>query len=372
MHIPWCLRKCPYCDFNSYPLKNPFPESAYISALLTDLEHDLGHVTKRPLTSIFIGGGTPSLFSPPAIERLLNGICDCVPVQTGVEITLEANPGSVTQQRLRDFRAAGVNRISLGIQSFDDWALQRIGRIHNQNEALMAIEAVIDADFQNFNLDLMFGLPEQTWEKALADLKKAVYFRPPHLSWYQLTVEPGTPFYRDAPILPDDDLLWEMYVEGQNYLLTENYQHYEISAYAQPGQWCQHNLNYWQFGDYLGIGAGAHAKITDPATITRLSKQMDPQRYMETVGTPAVISQCTTLTADEICLDFLLNALRLTEGFTLKQFTERTGLPFSHIAAPLQEGLTNGWLIQEPARIYASARGRQFLDDLLLLFTSAG
>lgn len=371
IHIPWCVCKCPYCDFNSYSTNNDtIPETAYLSALLTDLEHDLPLVTGREIHSIFIGGGTPSLLSPDTIHTLLTEIRVRIPVSATAEITLEANPGTVDKPRLQAFRKAGITRLSLGIQSFNDITLQQIGRIHNRHTAIKAIEMAIAAGFTHFNVDLMFGLPDQTVTSALQDLQTAISFQPTHLSWYQLTLEPGTPFYHHPPILPDDDELWAIFSAGQTYLTENNYQHYEVSAYARTNYQCQHNLNYWQFGDYLGIGAGAHAKITDftQGTITRFSKHRHPQTYLNAVLTRDMIAESTVLTEKEIFLEFMLNALRLYEGFTLEQFTTRTGLNPALLVTPLETGIKNDWLIQEGTRIRTTDRGMRFLNEVLMLF----
>ncbi|EDN69790.1 oxygen-independent coproporphyrinogen III oxidase [Beggiatoa sp. PS] len=305
IHIPWCVRKCPYCDFNSHEISEPMPESDYIAALFADLEQDLPRVWGRTVRSIFIGGGTPSVLSPESIDDLLSGVRARIPVIANAEITLEANPGTVDSDRFNGFRKAGINRLSLGIQSFNDNALQSLGRIHGRKEALLAIEAAKQAGFQNINLDLMFGLPGQTLDAALEDLQTAVAFQPFHISWYQLTIEPNTLFYHQPPALSDDDLLWDMQTAGQTYLAAQGYYHYEISAYAKPAQQCQHNLNYWKFGDYLGIGAGAHAKITNTSKInfglqiTRFSKQRHPRTYLQSAQTPDVVASHTTLTAPD-------------------------------------------------------------------------
>ncbi|MEN8217792.1 MAG: radical SAM family heme chaperone HemW [Pseudomonadota bacterium] len=363
IHIPWCVRKCPYCDFNSHQIGSELPENDYITALLADLEQDLPRVWGRNVRSIFIGGGTPSILSPEAIYNLLSGVRARIPVVAGAEISLEANPGTVDTTRFQGFREAGINRLSLGIQSFNDTALQNLGRIHGRNEAISAIEAARQAGFNNINLDLMFGLPAQTIEAALEDLHTAITYEPSHLSWYQLTIEPNTWFYHQPPRLPDDDLLWEMQTAGQNYLAEQGYFQYEISAYAKPGQRCQHNLNYWKFGDYLGIGAGAHGKISEISTISRLSKQRHPHSYLQSAHSSAV----TTLTVDEVVLEFMMNALRLFEGFTTQEFTENTGLNIACIEKTLQVASARGWL-ERGQRIRATDTGMRFLNDLLGLF----
>lgn len=371
IHIPWCVRKCPYCDFNSHKIRGEIPENNYIAALLADLEQDLPRVWGRTIRSIFIGGGTPSLLSPEAIYKLLSNVRSRLTVAAGAEITLEANPGTVDNTRFQGFRDAGINRLSLGIQSFNDSALEKLGRIHGRVEAINAIKAAQQAGFDNINLDLMFGLPAQTIEAALADLDTAIAYEPSHLSWYQLTIEPNTPFYHQPPHLPDEDLLWEMQTAGQTYLTEQGYFQYEISAYAKQGHKCQHNLNYWQFGDYLGIGAGAHGKISDIDIITRLSKQRHPHIYLQSAHTSAVITNCTTLTVEDVVLEFMMNALRRLEGFTNQEFTENTGLNIAIIEKTVQEACVLGWLRVKKIgeqRICATDTGRRFLNDLLGLF----
>lgn len=371
IHMPWCVCKCPYCDFNSYALTQVMAETEYITALLADYAQALPYLGARHFNSIFIGGGTPSLCSPQAIEQLLTGLGPLIAQCT--EITLEANPSSVEQQRFCGFRQAGITRISLGIQSFATQALQQLGRIHNGQQACAAIEAIHDAGFNDFNLDLMFGLPAQTPERAVSDLYQAIQYRPPHLSWYQLTLEPQTPFYTQPPAqLPTDDQLWHIQTAGQAYLAEHGYEQYEISAYAQGQHYCQHNLNYWQFGDYLGIGAGAHSKITDKDTqrIIRFSKHAQPDLYLQTAHTQAVIATQEQLTPQTLGLEFMMNALRLTSGFTLEQFSQHTGLAPTYLAKPLQQALALGWLHQQQNRIQTTALGQRFLDTVLELFVT--
>lgn len=369
IHIPWCIRKCPYCDFNSHQIPSNIPENDYITALLADLEQDIPRVSGRTIRTLFIGGGTPSLLSPDAIDKLLSGIRARIPVAAGAETTLEANPGTIDNTRFQGFQEAGINRLSLGIQSFNDTALQKLSRIHGRKQAIKAIEMARQAGFKKINLDIMFGLPTQTIEAALEDLRTAITYQPPHLSWYQLTIEPNTLFYHQPPPLPDDDLLWEMQTAGQKYLAEQGYYQYEISAYAKPGQQCLHNLNYWKFGDYIGIGAGAHSKITEPSTITRLTKQRHPHTYLQTAHTGTVITNCTTLTEKEVVLEFMINALRLFEGFTEQEFIENTSLNLAYIEKTVQKAKARGWLKVEGAqRISATNTGMRFLNDLLGLF----
>lgn len=370
VHIPWCIQKCPYCDFNSHALQNnAIPEQDYIKALLTDLEQDLPKIWGRKIISIFIGGGTPSLFSPDNIDWLLTELRSRLNILPQAEITLEANVGTIENQHIQGFKHAGINRLSLGVQSFNDQQLTLLGRIHNSEQAIYAIQ-LTQQHFSQFNIDLMFGLPQQTVAMAMNDLQTALQFKPPHLSWYQLTIEPNTWFFHNPPQIPDDDETWEIQQAGQKILEQHGYENYEISAYAQKGQKCQHNLNYWQFGDYLGIGAGAHGKISNAAqqTITRMNKQRHPQTYLQTAHTPDVIAQQQQLNNDDICLEFMLNALRLKHGFYIQDFETYTYLTLDDIAQPLQQAYEKNWLIQQDKRIYPTALGLQFLNEVLTLF----
>ncbi len=368
VHLPWCARKCPYCDFNSHEARGEIPEADYIVALLADLEQDLPRVWGRTVRTIFIGGGTPSLFSPEAIDRLLSGIHARLAVAPDAEITLEANPGSVELERFRGYRAAGVNRLSIGIQSFDADKLKALGRIHGPEEALAAAAAARAAGFDNFNLDLMFGLPGQTIEQALADVTTAIGLEPTHLSVYQLTLEPNTYFHRYPPSLPDDDTIWAMQEQLQALLAANDYRQYEVSAYTRAGSECRHNLNYWRFGDYLGLGAGAHAKLSTADGITRLWKIKQPATYLESAGTPAILGGEQILTAHDAALEFMLNALRLTKGFATPLFEERTGLSLTEIEAPLQRAQAQGLIAWDERMIRPTERGRRFLNNLLELF----
>jgi len=367
IHIPWCVRKCPYCDFNSHEVKEAIPEQAYVDALIADLEQDLPLVWGRTVEAIFIGGGTPSLFSPASIDRLLGAVRARVPLRPDAEITLEANPGTVDQERFRGFREAGVNRLSLGIQSFQPALLTAIGRIHDDRQAHAAVRAAQDAGFDNLNLDLMFGLPGQDIEAALADLRAAIALQPAHLSWYELTLEPNTWFYRHPPARADEEILWDMQQTGAVKLREAGYERYEVSAYARPGRQCRHNLNYWRFGDYLGIGAGAHAKLTDAArqTMTRYAKTRHPRSYLETAHRCERIDSMTPLTAKDAVLEFAMNALRLDAGFTADGFRAATGLPISAAARPLGESIGRGLLEREGDVIRCTALGRRHLDELL-------
>jgi putative oxygen-independent coproporphyrinogen III oxidase len=368
IHLPWCVRKCPYCDFNSHELGDEAPYEAYVDALLADLEQDLPLIWGRPVRTVFIGGGTPSLFPPRAIERLLTGVRARLRLSPGAEITLEANPGTVDLERLCGFRDAGVNRISLGIQSLDDDALKRIGRIHGAAEALAAAEAIASAGFQTWNIDLMYGLPSQSLEGAVADVRAAIGLEPSHISHYQLTLEPHTAFYAHPPVTPDDDALWEMQVTCQAELASAGFYQYETSAYAREGRLCAHNLNYWRFGDYLGIGAGAHTKITrvDEQTVHRYSKVRHPEDYIQGKR-PSRIAETRALTADDLAFEFMMNALRLNEGFEPALFQERTGIPLTFVEKQLARAEAMGLIGRQTTRIWPTDRGRRYLNDLLLM-----
>lgn len=369
IHIPWCIRKCPYCDFNSHQAASHLPEKQYVQALLKDLSQELPFIWGRRLESIFIGGGTPSLFSAESIDELLAGIRALLPFRPNIEVTLEANPGTFEQEKFKDFRAAGINRLSVGIQSFNPRQLQALGRVHNQAEALKAAELASYAGFDNFNLDLMFGLPQQTIEEALADLQQAIHLKPTHLSWYQLTLEPNTLFYKHPPLLPDDDLLVDIQEAGQALLQQAAYTQYEVSAYAQAGRECRHNLNYWQFGDYLGIGAGAHGKITDAlGQVTRHQKYRQPVQYLQQVDLGQARSDTQTLNPTDLKFEFMLNALRLKSGFDLALFTERTGLAAETLQAPLAFAEQQGWLTTQQNQIKTTELGWQFLNTVIQLF----
>ncbi|MDI6528423.1 radical SAM family heme chaperone HemW [Pseudomonas otitidis] len=367
VHIPWCVRKCPYCDFNSHAAGPELPETDYVDAVLADLEQDLVHVHGRPLTSIFFGGGTPSLFSAAALGRLLEGIERRVPFAPDIEITLEANPGTFEQAKFSAYRQLGINRLSIGVQSFQGDKLKALGRIHDGSEAIRAADMARNAGFDNFNLDLMHGLPDQSLDDALYDLRTAIAQGPTHLSWYQLTMEPNTVFWSQPPQLPEDDLLWDIQEAGQALLAEAGYAQYEVSAYARAGRQARHNLNYWTFGDFLGIGAGAHAKLSSPeGRIQRTWKTRLPKDYLD----PAKAFQAGAreLDADELPFEFLMNALRLTDGVPAGLYPQRTGLSLADLAASRREAEAQGLLQADPARLAATPKGQLFLNDLLQRF----
>jgi len=367
IHIPWCVRKCPYCDFNSHEMRGSLPESTYVDALLTDLEQDLPRVWGRRIDSVFIGGGTPSLFSAEALERLLSGVRARLPLRPDLEMTLEANPGTVEHRRFAEFREAGINRLSIGIQSFDEGQLRRLGRIHDRRAAFAAAEAAHAAGLDNFNLDLMFGLPGQTVETALADIANAVALQPAHLSYYQLTIEPNTAFHHAPHVLLDDAIIETIQERAQAKLARHGYLQYEVSAYARADRRCRHNLNYWTFGDYLGIGAGAHGKLTNPATgqIHRLWKLKHPRDYLASAGTSVNTGGDTPINTADLPVEFLMNALRLNEGVPVALFSERTGLPSAVLEPELSRARDRGLLVADPARLQPTERGLRFLNDVL-------
>ncbi len=367
VHIPWCVRKCPYCDFNSHAAGASLPEDAYVHALLADLDADLEQIQSRRLTSIFFGGGTPSLFSASALERILEGMRQRVGFADDIEITLEANPGTFEQAKFRDYRSLGINRLSIGVQSFQPAKLKALGRIHDGDEAIRAADMARAAGFDNFNLDLMHGLPEQSLEDALSDLRIAIAQQPTHLSWYQLTVEPNTEFWSKPPQLPEDETLWDIQEAGQALLAAHGYGQYETSAYAQPGMQARHNLNYWTFGDFLGLGAGAHGKWTAPnGEIRRHWKTRLPKDYLN----PAKRFRAgdKQLARDELPFEFLMNVLRLTDGVPSLLFTQRTGLSLDLLADGRRDAEACGLLEPDPQRLVATPKGQLFLNDLLQLF----
>jgi len=371
IHIPWCVKKCPYCDFNSHEARTELPEPEYINALLLDLEQELPAVWGRRISSIFIGGGTPSLFAPESIFKLLSEIRSRLNLLPDCEITLEANPGSLELARFKDFRQAGINRLSIGIQSFHDDSLRALGRIHDSKQAIRAAEIASTAGFNSFNLDLMFGLPNQTIEQADSDIKQAIALAPQHISLYQLTIEKNTYFYTKPPALPAHDDLANMQEVLQQHLSRAAYRQYEVSAYASAGYTCKHNLNYWQFGDYLGIGAGAHGKISDHESITRSWKIKHPQTYMDNVSTDQRIGGSTKLKRQDLASEFMMNALRLSDGFDPKLFTERTGITIVDIRDQLKQAELKKLITWSTEKIKPTELGRKFLDDLLLIFMKA-
>ncbi|HEY6898024.1 MAG TPA: radical SAM family heme chaperone HemW [Rhodocyclaceae bacterium] len=367
VHIPWCVRKCPYCDFNSHEAKQQIPEEAYIAALVADLESALPQIWNRPVRSIFFGGGTPSLLSVAAVDTLLGAIRARVPLSAEAEITLEANPGTVEADKFAGFRATGVNRVSLGIQSFDDAKLQALGRIHSADEARRAIE-LAQRHFPRVNLDIMYALPQQTLEQARHDLEQAVACGTDHLSAYHLTLEPNTPFHHAPPDLPDDDLAADMQDMVEETLAGAGFEHYETSAYARPGQQCQHNLNYWTFGDYLGIGAGAHGKLSSAFEVVREMRRKHPRDYLEGAARGDFVQERRVVGSDELPFEFLMNALRLSDGFDSGLFRERTGLALPTIHRQLLAAQRDGLLEVSPERIAPTAQGRRFLNRLLRSF----
>ena len=363
LHIPWCLRKCPYCDFNSHAVKGELPEQAYLEALLADVEADAAQTGGREVQTVFIGGGTPSLFSGAAIRQLLEGIRSRLPVADDAEITLEANPGAVDAGHIADYREAGVNRISIGVQSFAADKLKALGRVHDPRQARDAFHLARRAGFQNINLDLMFGLPEQTLQQALDDLRQALALAPEHLSWYQLTLEPNTLFHHQPPALPPEELLWDVQEAGQALLARHGYGQYEVSAYARDGLYCRHNLNYWQFGDYLAAGAGAHGKLAGKSGVQRYWRERQPLAYMQGGKTAWRL-----LNRADLRLEFMMNVLRLREGAPLALFRKRTGLPLSSLEDSLARARAKGLLRASGEWLQPTPLGRRFLNDLLVMF----
>jgi len=368
VHLPWCLKKCPYCDFNSHEIRTgDLPEQRYLDALVADLESALPLIWGRPIHSIFIGGGTPSLFSPQAIDRLLGDLRARLRLEPDCEVTLEANPGTFEKDRFRAFRSAGITRLSVGVQSFNDEHLRALGRVHDRGQAIAALEEAALA-FDTFNLDLMYALPGQTMEQLEQDLAQALALAPPHLSVYHLTIEPNTYFAKFPPRVPDDDLAYAMLDRITEVTAGAGMDRYEVSAYAKPGHRCGHNLNYWQFGDYLGLGAGAHGKISFPHRVVRQVRFREPRLYMEQALANRPVAQEDEVARADLPFEFMLNALRLREGFALRQFTERTGLALSAIEQPLQEAERRGLIERDLARVRPTQRGFDFLSDLQALF----
>jgi oxygen-independent coproporphyrinogen-3 oxidase len=369
VHLPWCIRKCPYCDFNSYEAGDrAFDDARYVDALLRDLAAEVPLAQGRVLSSVFIGGGTPSLFSGAAIARLLAGVCQHMNLTESAEVTLEANPGAVEAARFAEYRDAGVNRLSIGVQSFRAEQLRRLGRVHGPEEAVRAIGLARGAGFASFNVDLMYALPDDEPEGALADLHAALEQMPPHLSWYQLTLEPNTAFYRKPPPLPSEDLVLEIERRGRELLAASGYRRYEVSAYERAGR-CAHNLNYWRFGDYLGIGAGAHGKVTlRDGAIERRAKTRNPRTYESAAGTPRGVALERIDDPRQVAVEFLMNALRLPDGVPLALFEERAGQSLAAIEEPLHEARSRGWLADEPGVLRPTASGLDMLNRLLALF----
>jgi len=370
VHIPWCLKKCPYCDFNSHERRGEIPQARYVDALLADLELALPSIWGRRVHTVFFGGGTPSLFAPEAIDRILAGVRSRVPLAPDAEITLEANPGTFERARFAGFRAAGINRLSVGVQSFEPKFLHALGRVHDADEARAAAAAAIEI-FGNVNLDLMYALPGQTPADARSDLAQALRFSPPHLSFYHLTIEPNTLFHRYPPTLPDDETAADIEDAIADTLGAAGYLHYETSAYAKPGHECRHNLNYWRFGDYVGIGAGAHSKLSFPERVVRQVRHKQPQHYIEEVEGGSPLAEDRTVERGEIGFEFMLNALRLTEGVPVALFAERTGFPLTLVQRPLAEAEQRGLIVRDHQRISPTPLGQRFLNDLQAIFLPA-
>jgi oxygen-independent coproporphyrinogen-3 oxidase len=380
VHIPWCVRKCPYCDFNSHEIKSantadegtlvnlaPGLEQRYIQALIADLDQALPQVWGRPVYSVFFGGGTPSLLSARGLDDLLSAIRARLPLAPDAEITLEANPGTFEARKFAEFRALGINRLSIGIQSFNPAHLKALGRIHDAAQARAAIE-IAQASFDNFNLDLMYALPAQTLAQAMEDIESAIGFSPAHISAYHLTIEPNTLFYRHPPTVPDDDASADMQQAIEARLAGAGYRHYETSAFSQPGREARHNLNYWRFGDYLGIGAGAHGKLSFAERILRQMRYKQPREYMEKAEIGVAVQQEQEVSVDDLPFEFMMNALRLIDGFDLSLFTERTGLPLHGLRKELQEVESRGLIERDHLRLRPTLKGQRFLNDLLQIF----
>jgi len=368
VHIPWCLHKCPYCDFNSHTIKQPLSETSYVDALLKDFTEQLPYLQGRCIQTLFIGGGTPSLFSPQSYKKLLDELQKRADFSSNLEITLEANPGTVEQAYFQGYRDIGINRLSIGIQSFQDEKLKTLQRIHSAKEAKKAIVMAKNAGFNNFNIDLMFGLPKQTVEDGISDLQTAFHFNPPHLSWYQLTLEPHTAFYHTPPQLPSDETIWQLQEQGQALLKKHGYSQYEVSAYTQVNAQCQHNRNYWLYGDYLGIGAGAHGKITDfnAQKIIRRWNYKNPKDYLN--PNKSACSGQDLIDPSKRPLEFMMNALRLQETISLSLFEQRTGLRFNKMTQSLNTAKQLGLLTWNHQEIQLTQRGHRYLNEVLTLF----
>lgn len=375
IHVPWCVRKCPYCDFNSHKAEEHIPEAEYVQALLDDLADDLPYVQGREIQTIFIGGGTPSLLSVEAFENLLAGLQKKVTFVKDIEITMEANPGTFEAAKFAGYRKLGINRLSIGVQSFADKQLKHLGRIHDGQQAIAAIKMAKEAGFDNFNIDLMHGLPDQSEAQALADIQQAIDLGPTHLSWYQLTIEPNTEFFKRPPVLPEDETLWDIQEAGQKLLAKHGFIQYEVSAYAQADKQATHNLNYWQFGDYLGIGAGAHGKVTDlinaPKSLTaspvfRTWKTRAPKDFLN--KNKQFLAGKESIQNEDLGLEFLMNALRLQDGFDLNLFEQRTGFPLDTIADRINAAIEKGLLIKQGSQIKTTPQGSLFLNEILAFF----
>ncbi|MES2740051.1 MAG: radical SAM family heme chaperone HemW [Pseudomonadota bacterium] len=367
IHFPWCVKKCPYCDFNSHEVRAGFPEQAYLDALRLDLEQALPLIWGRKIYTVFIGGGTPSLMSAAGLDRLMSDVRTLLPLDGAAEITMEANPGTFEAEKFKSYRASGINRLSIGIQSFDPHHLQALGRIHDDREARRAVE-IAQANFDNFNLDLMYALPAQTLEQARRDLDTALSFAPPHLSLYHLTLEPNTLFAKYPPAVPDDDASADMQDMIAQVTASAGFGQYEVSAYAQPGRRARHNLNYWQFGDYLGIGAGAHSKISFPHRVLRQARYKQPKAYLEAVAAGNPVQEQAEIGREDLGFEFMLNALRLNGGFAPNLFAERTGMALNAIERSMNQAEAKGLLYRDHQIIRPTALGQRFLNDLQQLF----
>jgi len=370
VHLPWCVKKCPYCDFNSHALNGDVPASEYIDALLADLENDLSLVWGRVVHSVFFGGGTPSLFSASQIDTFLSGVRSRLQIAPAAEITLEANPGTIEYDSFRAYREAGINRVSLGVQSFNDASLKKIGRIHGSEEVFRAITSIRDAGLEDFNIDLMFGLPGQTLEQAVMDVELAMEQQPAHLSHYQLTLEPNTAFHANPPLMPGEDNCWEMQEACSNLLTEQGFEQYEISAWAHPGKRCVHNLNYWHYGDYLGIGAGAHSKLSFPVSgeVRRLAKQRHPKAYFRAMQDGNWRSEDLVVSDKDRCFEFFLNQLRLRAGVDMSEFGPRTGLSGKTAVAAVSEAQSRGLLEQQEQMLVPTELGWRFINEIQALF----
>ena len=368
IHIPWCVEKCPYCDFNSHKLRGEIPEKAYLQALVDDLNTDLVYVQGRVLESIFIGGGTPSLISASGINWLLKEVQKKIPFKTEMEITLEANPGTIENQKISDFKKAGINRFSFGVQSFQQQKLTKLGRIHGPDEAMNAAKQAVEANVKTFNLDLMHGLPDQTLNDALSDIQTAIDLNPTHLSWYQLTIEPNTQYFSHPPKLPNEDLLWEIQKAGQKLLAENGYHQYEISGYSKAGFECQHNLNYWSFGDYIGIGCGAHGKFTLPLEnrILRTNKIKHPKGYLD--PSRPFLNESNNVDHEDLAFEYMMNRLRLFEAIPFNEFEAYTGLSIAAIKHPIENALRKKLLTKDTISWQVTPLGHRYLNELLSLF----